>query len=558
MKLLVYSVLMVTLIIAILYMSFYIFTEPYTLPTALAAIEIIKYGKLFTDAMIYDKFGGGYWAENLKVELYYPLPSILIAIFGIILGLPLESIAFLPIGGAGILIFYVLARKILINNEETLYIPSSLSLILVQLYFMFIVFDNLRIIYYGRAATGVLLTAFFVYSYTLALYTCVTRNRYCSSWFMISIIFALASGLTYYISGLASIIISLVGAAIAIMILLRFRLHKRSIGYGKVSLSPMVLVFIMSMSIFISSSYIFLWNYFVEIVDVHSILNRFSDFIANIFTFNFFSLKGRIAGGNVSLIYDTLTLFLRVFVSLIRITALIVIIILTPISIWDLLQGRIGHTRIYTITVAGLVMSEILVYGGVSGRFPTQYGLVLYIKMFLNISRYIKKRHELISKFILIIIALQLILSSWGMMRLTYHYSWDPLGYYKVRYVAEWITLRSESVISITGDIHQIGQVLLYASLIQNRVKILPEPLRQDADTLSYALQNKDLKEFSERMLARNIRFLLLTKGTFLIFGYATWFSASPILCFECGMTILRNYTNILYSGVSILFEVLS
>jgi hypothetical protein len=144
------------------------------------------------------------------------------------------------------------------------------------------------------------------------------------------------------------------------------------------------------------------------------------------------------------------------------------------------------------------------------------------------------------------------------MMRLTYHYSWDPLGYYKVRYVAEWITLRSESVISITGDIHQIGQVLLYASLIQNRVKILPEPLRQDADTLSYALQNKDLKEFSERMLARNIRFLLLTKGTFLIFGYATWFSASPILCFECGMTILRNYTNILYSGVSILFEVLS
>jgi hypothetical protein len=59
-------------------------------------------------------------------------------------------------------------------------------------------------------------------------------------------------------------------------------------------------------------------------------------------------------------------------------------------------------------------------------------------------------------------------------------------------------------------------------------------------------------------MRARNIEFFLLTKGTFLIFGYATWFRASPILCFECAILMLKNYTNILYSGESVLLEVLS
>ena len=561
MKLLVYSVLMVKLIIAVLYMLLYICVEPYTLSTALAAIEIVRYGRLFTDAMIYDKFGGGYWAENLKVELYYPLPSILVAILSIVSGLPLKTIVFLPIGGAGVIIFYVLAKKILINDEKTLYTPLSLLLILAQLYFMFVVFDNLRIMYYGRAATGVLLTAYFVYSYVLALYNCIIRNRYCSSWFITSIIFVLASSLTYYISGLASIIVSLVGVTIAMIIMLRFQLHKRSIEYkhGKISLSSMTSAIIVNILILVISSYVFLWNYFVEIVNVHSILNNFLNFIVNTLTFNFPSLKGKITGGDVSLVYDTLTLFLRVFVSLLRIIALIVIAILTPISIRDLLQERIGYMQIYTIATAGLIIAEALTYGGITGRFPTQYGLILYMKIFSDISRYIKKKElRLITKFILIIIALQLILSSWGMFRLTYHYSWDPLGYYKVKYVAEWIVLRAESIISITGDIHQIGQVLFYASLMQNKVKILPEPLRQDADTLSYALQNKNLKEFIERMRARNIEFFLLTKDTFLIFGYATWFRASPILCFECAILMLKNYTNILYNGESVLLEVLS
>lgn len=190
-KLFAYSILTVSLFLAVLSPAYLQLVGGYSIPTATCAHVLTS----ASNAPIFD--WTDYWSYALRAEVDYPIPSIFLAMYGEILGLSPELKIFQPAAGLLSLVYFVFALKVLTLGK----IKRDHALLLSAIYYFFVVTGNLYAQYIGRATLGAVLMIYFF------LMLLVHLSHYRKEGLIALLLLTTSIGLTYYTSSLAIFLI---------------------------------------------------------------------------------------------------------------------------------------------------------------------------------------------------------------------------------------------------------------------------------------------------------------------------------------------------------------
>jgi hypothetical protein len=184
--------------------------DPFSFPSSVLAMNILRYDRIILPSSLPINV---FWIDALSVERNYPLPSILLALFQLITGVPPDLLPFLPLSGLVTFIFYYIMILKILGELETFKLLHKeihnvkmyyLKLVLLLLLAIHNLFDRNGSYYVGRPTLGV---AFFV----MMLYVIMklfTHNKKLE-WIILMMIISMASSFTYYTSTLAIFTVSL-------------------------------------------------------------------------------------------------------------------------------------------------------------------------------------------------------------------------------------------------------------------------------------------------------------------------------------------------------------
>jgi hypothetical protein len=538
----IYAVLAIGFVISLSYLWLFRFLEEYCLPTAIYSVEIIKNGKLLDEASIQSIYRG-FWAHAINVELSFPLPSLFVSLFSLITNISLEFIPYIPINILGSIIYFILARRILCEKGY-----DSYCLFLSVAYYIFSSFSIIGIGYFGRASTGYsVFLPFFLFSYLTMLRKSIVKEDY-RSWIMLSILFTLAIGLTYYIS-LSSIMMSTIATIILFKLITFFTGNK--VKYPGFAIS------ITAIALFIYNPFIMAYIHNRPIV--YEIIN----FVTRMLTFEsmYFRVQQSV---NLPAYYDPLSYMLKQLIFIIRIISILAVPIAIIIYKPKKKQRQFNTIWLFSVIVLLLSISESICYRGFSPRFLTTYGLLVLLYMIRNCIHFLSNKNliettskSLFRRLFSLSIILIFLLSSYGLIRINFYYGHDPLIWYKVHPVSKVISIfSSETLITITGDLSVITQIQYIASLNNGveKTNIATEILAQDLLTLHQAISTGHAEVFIKNMHKRNISYLLLVNSERPVKASGEWTDVA-VIPIDQSMQALPIADIVYYDGISLLFE---
>jgi hypothetical protein len=226
------SLVLVTFLVSSTVPFVFQYVTTYAAPTAVYALWISASGHVAPLNL-----GHTYWPATLETEREFPVPAILLSTFMSVTGLPREVAMFVPITGAGAIVYLALSRLVIANGRRK---GSNIAHILLfsAFSYAYICYNlggyGIAALYMGRGTFGVLLLAYFVLAYLSYLHPRAGRSS-SSSWIPIMAILTFAVGLTYYISILAIALATIFTAPIARLLL--FRRKAKLAGFQRPILS---------------------------------------------------------------------------------------------------------------------------------------------------------------------------------------------------------------------------------------------------------------------------------------------------------------------------------
>jgi len=511
----------------------------FSAPTSVYAIEILNRGHLPTSDFLSAQ---KYWRSAIRFEANYPLPSMLISEFLLITGISKEFAIFLPIVGLACIIYFILAKKILCERKNSQY-----ELFFSSLFYAFVALNNLHANYVGRATLGSILFAFFLYSYLTHLDYYLKRSSRLS-WFILSFLFALASGYTYYTSTFGIMILT---TSMWLLLLILFSTAQRRFVVPELTIA-------------VTTAFLLIRNPLLETVASGFSLTLF---VNNLITYAKAMLRLETKQNPAWLLFygyvhmDPLTQQLHQIVFFIKLISIISVIVAHLIY-----RPKINLRIVYKNTIKSNVKLEswasirriwlfsllVLLYSisgigylSVGALFPLggmiKYGLIFLFfmvndlfqnystnnltksknsvwKVFSHILGLPKNmalnRQNTLPRILVIFVALTVLMGCWGAIREGWLYgsaAAKPFGYYKVHSVSDFLTAHAsnETYITVTGDAYYTSIIFFKAFLNGQAHNVKPEPITKDAITLYESLTTGNMNSFFANMTKRNIHYFL-------------------------------------------------
>lgn len=486
----------------------------YASPTTVYSQQIINSGKLVNSSFLSPMDTHGISDVNLESE--YPLPSIILAMFAVITGIPQSYLMFIPISGFAGIIYFVLARRILSEQKNA----GLYALLFALIYFIYTMVDRIHATYAGRATFGVVMLAFFFFCFSLFLYKGQKNNLYQSPLIICSCIFAVVAGYTYYSSTLAIVAITL----IVFFINLKF-LKGKLISFAGLSIALIsIFLFVQNMSALVNSLN----------------LNLFADNLIGYVRIRLTSGTSQLTmyySGLVNI--DSLTQRLMSFSSYVIFGSMIAIII-------SLIKYRpkVGepYKLIWIFSLMTLIAgASELVYVSVTPMFPTRFFVIFgLIILFYIIIDYTKntalKTHRLkiiIKKLFVILIIAIVIFASVGILR----YGWiygkggaKPFAYSEIQPLSEFVSVHSsnQTPVAVTGDAYYIANMFCIISSHGDTKNVISRPLGQDTISLYYSSFNDSNKDFLMDINKKGINYILIVQNDRPLWGDDWGYTVPP------------------------------
>ena len=163
-------------------------------PTSHKAIDIVRHG---TFGSISNFNITTFWVESLRVEEWYPVPSLILGIIALIINIDLNLLPFLPISGIVMFLFsYLLFKRLWYERLGNTRIYSIFLLVLP----VYDIITRNTGFYIGRAALG---TALIVVGMYLILRIFDKYENERTKYIIVFLIFYIATYFTYYTATLA-------------------------------------------------------------------------------------------------------------------------------------------------------------------------------------------------------------------------------------------------------------------------------------------------------------------------------------------------------------------
>ena len=517
-KLFLYIIFLIVFCGFLVFPIYYQYVGSYSAPTSVYSVNIVNTGSLGADNYISSLNTRGNSDVNLEAD--YPLPSIALAMLTLVTGIPQSYLMVIPISGLAGMMYFILARRILNEKKNGNFFALFFSII----YFIFMMCSRLDGISTGRAVLGVAMLPYFIFSLTMFLHKSISRKGQLNSWFILSCIFAISSGYTYYTSNTVIIFLSL---AIALFAFSWSFFKKKMISHVGLALS--------TLSIFLFT----LPGYLVSIIgkfDFNSFLDNLSEYMMMKLTGESAQLRRLDYSGLINV--DWLTIDLRFISSLIIIFS----IIMPPLAIIIFKSKRKDSVRLVWLFSIIALLAGLSEFGYIfeTQAFPTRFfvmfGLIIMPLAVWEIINKITLRYS--SKFpfrkvVFVFLALFLLAGAMGALRYNWYYGQGaakPFSYNDVEPLGVFVCTYSSDRIPIvlSGDAGYSANIFFMASIYNKTNAVISQPLGQDTITLYNWTLDSSNGKFFENMGKRGIDYLFILNKDYPIWG-ADWGYVVPI-----------------------------
>jgi len=535
-KLIAYLVVGIAFVASLVFPLVFHYVTPYSAPTAVYATEIMRTGELPADDFV--STANRAMKSDISAEKAYPLPALVLSVFMLVTGISTEQAVFIPICGVGGLIFFVLARRIL-NTRRREY---SYSLLLAAFCYAFITFYWISSHEIGRAALGVVFLPYFVYCYITFLDRRHAGQTWINPWLIISLLFILASGLSYYTSSVSIIVLMLVTP---IVLNITARRTRRPLYKPTLELSLLVLaIFLLVWSPLLTNklAYLSIERLFQNILDSARFLLGMQP------------VAGEMAIGFVNI--DLPTTILRIWVSRIIQLALGISLVVA-LFVYRPRKGE-PPQMVWLFSVATLLLaigefSYLFLIPILPRRFLVMYGIVVlsFMAMQARVKNYSFKR---IATALTVV---AIVLSSLGSLSYAWKYGMGgakPFGYDKVSPVAQFLVSHSSqnTPIVVTGDASYMGDIFFAASLEHKVNNVIPTRLYSDAIVLHDSLQTGETDVLLSNLRRKAIDYLLIVDD-----GTPVWGDSGGPMVALGNTEVLETVMDVTYrDGKSRLFRI--
>ena len=502
-KLIAYLVVGIAFVASLVFPLVFHYVTPYSAPTAVYATEIMRTGELPTDDFV--STANKAMKSDISAEKAYPLPALVLSMFMLVTGIPIEQAVFIPICGIGGLIFFVLARRILNTGRK----EQGYSLLLAAFCYAFITFYWIYGHEIGRGTLGVVFLPYLVYCYIAFLDKRLEGQTWINPWLIMSLLFILASGLTYYTSSV-SIIVLMLFMTVALNV--SAKLTNRHLYRPTLELSLLVLAIVLlvwSPLLANKLTYLSIERLFQNILDSARFLLGMQP------------VAGTMATGFVHI--DLPTTILRIWVT--RIIQLAVgISLIVALFVYRPRKGE-PTQMVWLFSVATLLLavgefSYLFFTPILPRRFLLMYGIVVlsFVAMHARIKTYSFK------KIATGLTIAAMALGSLGSLSYAWNYGMgaaQPFGYDKVSPMAQFLVSHSSqnTPVVITGDASYMGNIFFAASLQHKVNNVIPTRLYSDAIVLHNSLQTGETNALLSNLRRRGIDYLLIVDDERIVWG---------------------------------------
>lgn len=518
----------------------------YSAPTSVFSIHIAQTGRLNDNFLPTTNVRG---SSDVAVEADYPIPSILLAVIAIVTKIPETILMFLPISAIGSVILFIIARRVLKGTNAGLY-----SLLLATFYFLFMSVAYMHATYAGRATFGDVTLAYFFFSYMMFLYVCVNGTSKSEPWFIVSYIFAVLTGLTYYTSTLAIIIL--------------------------VSGITMVCYFYVRKLILILSAFTVITLSALLFIQHDSLVSLSGgmvpqDFLDNIIQYVRIRLLGiqEVTATCQLIKIDRLTSDLRFFSSVLTFASMLAIILGILIFRPKRKSKTLSFIWLFSIAVFLIGLSEFG-YALVTPSFPTRFylmfGLIIFLYIMITVSLKIgitaeagkrnlsvrlansliaSKMRVRMRKIVAVALVVIIVLACAG----NFMYGWryglfaaKPDEYSVIQPLATFTCLYSSYLqpVVLTGDATYTANLFMIAESLNKTNSVIPEGISQDAVSLYNWALTCNGTEFLKDMNRRQIDYLIMVNSSLPFWGDDWGFTVPPI-----NASILNNTYDCVYNN---------
>ena len=516
------------------------YTTSYAAPTAAYAIQIMASGSTHSGIATFQ--GPGWGGAALNGEYVYPVPSVLLSIFVLVTNVPMEYTMFNFITALANFSLFVVARRVLRDTPN--------GLLLSAFFYLFATFSWQR---YGesfsRATFGQISLNYFLLAFVLFMgaKAGVKRTR---PWIIILIILTLATGLSYYTSTLAVMLLSLF-----MIFLLPIAMRPAKQYWRKFpGLSTATL-----------AGFLFVYNTYVDSRLPEAALGTFfQNFLYRALTI--IGMEHPMPSEGLNLLHvDLFTMITATwFVNVVDYASIAaigyVLIAYRPRRLQD-----VHIVWLFSAAVFAVNLSEFayVFYAPLSPvRFLTRYGLIVLLFILsqhtngpLGVAKAgLGKRFKLSKAVLLAATLIVVLIASLGAMSFAWNYNvGKPFAFERVKPLADVLSIngngvsRQNSPIIIAGDADYTANIFFISTIHGGDQNVVLDPLGEDAYTLYYSLQANSSSEFLDRMQARQMACLLLVSGPMWgdEWGWAVTLPSTKSL---------GNSLSIVYSGPANLF----
>ena len=515
-----YCIVIAAFIISIAFPLLLQFVEPFAAPTAVYSEMIVKGGHLSQGGSLLS-YPQGFWGSALNTEIQYPIGSILVSVFMLITGLPVQYAMFISLTAVGNLIYFVIAKYVLssvTSNKGFVWLFSSLS----YLFFSVLSPADGAV---GRASLGIMFLAFFIYVYMRFLRPKfpISRMRFLGSMVLL-ILLVLTIGFQYYFATIDII-------ALMILIIVTMTFSKNTLPWKR--RWPEWSILVIAIFLFLGTTTMASQ---IQSASVSQMFSSFVQFIGSMIGklgINVDWLTVQSLSWNINLAtFDSLTsfgnhvLFLTQFSSIIAIMACVLayrprklerspkdVVWLFCVFILFLSVGELGY-----LTVGPYSPFRLLVW----------FGPIVILSIILGAIS--KRNNDRKVKFAKLKIAIALLvisifcISIWGGIQIATTYGVSgakPFAYDNVFSLSYFLCTHTtnERPLVLTGDEGYVANVFFISSLFNKTRSVVAEPLLSDSVTLNDAIESGNANAFISAMKSRQISYLLIVDNGKPIYG---------------------------------------
>lgn len=519
------------------------YVGPYAAPTAVNAIHILEKGTL-TNGFLLESHK--YWRSALECEVEFPVPSLLLSMLISLTNLPKEYAMFIPISGIANVMYFVLAKSLLFEWRKN----KNYAPLLSALYYAFITFQYIYANYTGRAVLGVTFLTYFLFCYLKLLHKSLTGYNV-RSWTIMSLLFTLVIGYTYYTSLLAIIVVTLLMLIMLNIVALLGR--KPSPSYLGITCTVLASFLLIHTS---------LLDTITGRIKLESFANNVFEYVKMRLSIEAKGEAWQLYAGLVEVDFLTRTLTWFTF-------AITIASIISVVAAIFMYKPRIKYAfsfkNIWLFSLITLLSSlaeffYLFIIPTAPIRFLSIYGPITLLftiirfihKPNLGCARRVRARTTIITMILIMAISLSCI----GSLKYSWYYgeaSAKPLAYYEIQPVSEFLLAHSSSArpIIVTGDAYYTANLFFITSLCNKVNYVIPEPLGKDAITLYHSILTGCIEDFFVSIRSRGILYLLMVRTTRPLWGdgwgYAVSLPNFDVIASQANLMYEDGYSQIYY-----------